>query len=642
MFAVPDAMKWILYVAILAFLAYALSGFAQFLFTQRFSHLGELKCSPAPSFFFGHLQNLHDAENTNLFINWLEQLGTIFTYRGFIGGYRLVPMDTRAIIHILSRSSDYIKPGFVRDTLASMTGQHGLLVAEGESHKRQRKILNPSFTTSQVQELMPIFYEKAMKLRDIWFNIIDTEPSISSSSLPTTQTTLYAGKLSRLRLLSPATPTLPLTSPIQVPRTSLRLRIGESGSPHRKPITECIDEASTSGIPVRVDVLHWLGRATLDVIGLAGFGYAFDALVDEQNVLAAAFAEVFSAARNLRLITVLQAWFPILHYVRTTRRSTDQALKTMHQIGIDLIRDAQQRLAASGEAVTNFDFRGQGKQSRCNDDNRNSPTLGQPDLVSGSSKGLDALKGRDLFSLLIKSNLATSDKERMSQEEILSQISTFMAAGHETTSSALAWTLYELSRNLACQARLREEISEIPTATLSAETLSALPYLDMVVRESLRLNSPVSQTMRMAIKDDIVPVAVPYRDAKGRIKENVIIKKGDIINIPIQAMNKSKSIFGEDAEKFIPERWEHMSNNAMPTLYSSILTFLHGSRACIGYRFAILEMKVFLFVLLRSLHFEMCPHIVIEKRVNVVTRPLVKSEPEHGNQMPLLLSRAPS
>ena len=90
------------------------------------------------------------------------------------------------------------------------------------------------------------------------------------------------------------------------------------------------------------------------------------------------------------------------------------------------------------------------------------------------------------------------------------------------------------------------------------------------------------------------------------------IKKGDIISIPIQAMNKSKSIFGQDAEKFkcvnvarlsnktrglwwcgvvfSPERWERPPDpKAMPTLYSSILTFLYGGRACIGYRFALLE-----------------------------------------------------
>ena len=83
-------------------------------------------------------------------------------------------------------------------------------------------------------------------------------------------------------------------------------------------VDDGLDDDANAEPCVRVDVLNWLGRATLDVIGLAGFGYAFDALVDDQNVLAAAFAEVFSAARQLRFITVLQAWFPILHYFVST------------------------------------------------------------------------------------------------------------------------------------------------------------------------------------------------------------------------------------------------------------------------------------------------------------------------------------
>lgn len=47
----------------------------------------------------------------------------------------------------------------------------------------------------------------------------------------------------------------------------------------------------------------------------------------------------------------------------------------------------------------------------------------------------------------------------------------------------------------------------------------------MVLRESLRLYSPVSQTMRVAAKDDIIPVAVPYQDAKGRMRENIMLVK---------------------------------------------------------------------------------------------------------------------
>ena len=62
----------------------------------------------------------------------------------------------------------------------------------------------------------------------------------------------------------------------------------------------------------RIDALAWLGRATLDIIGLAGFGYAFNSLTDESNELALAFAAVFTTARKFRVMTILQAWFPIL------------------------------------------------------------------------------------------------------------------------------------------------------------------------------------------------------------------------------------------------------------------------------------------------------------------------------------------
>ena len=88
--------------------------------------------------------------------------------------------------------------------------------------------------------------------------------------------------------------------------------------------------------------------------------------------------------------------------------------------------------------------------------------------------------------------------------------------------SALTWTLYALSQNPDCQSRLRVEIAAVATPTPSPEVLNELPYLDMVVRESLRLYSPVSQTMRVATMDDIIPVAMPYRDAKGRVREDIM------------------------------------------------------------------------------------------------------------------------
>ena len=53
------------------------------------------------------------------------------------------------------------------------------------------------------------------------------------------------------------------------------------------------------------------------------------------------------------------------------------------------------------------------------------------------------------------------------------------------------------------------------------EELSALPYLDMVVRESLRVYSPLSFTFREAVEDDAIPVGEPYRDRHGRLQDHI-------------------------------------------------------------------------------------------------------------------------
>jgi cytochrome P450 len=69
----------------------------------------------------------------------------------------------------------------------------------------------------------------------------------------------------------------------------------------------------------------------------------------------------------------------------------------------------------------------------------------------------------------------------------LSEIATFLVAGHGTTGTAMTWTLFGLCQNLEAQRKLREELLALPTDDPTMDELKALPYLDMVVRESLRL-----------------------------------------------------------------------------------------------------------------------------------------------------------
>lgn len=386
-----------------------------------------------------------------------------------------------------------------------------------------------------------------------------------------------------------------------------------------------------SGNPVRVDALSYLARATLDVIGLAGFGYHFDSLSSRGNTneLAQAFSIIFSTARKFRLVTILQVWFPILRRFRPHNATMAAAHATMRRIGLELIQERR-------EAVTN--------------EMREKKLM----LLDGNK----TILGRDILSVLIRSNLSASSSEQMSLPEILSQISTFLAAGHETTASALTWCLYALVTNPDAQAVLRKELRQLNALEGDRERLTdeimKCQYLDWVVRETLRLHSPVTNTMRVCMRDeDEIPIdcsltsTAPggYLDKDGVRRYTIKVKKWDIITIPIQAINDSERLWGEDSKVFRPERWAARTTlraNSIPGLYSNIMTFLNGNpidgnRSCIGYKFALLEIKIFLYVLLKDLEFSIDPAMVIEKRVNVVTRPFVKSEPQLGNQLPLFV-----
>ncbi|KAG8214793.1 hypothetical protein J3R82DRAFT_9930 [Butyriboletus roseoflavus] len=114
--------------------------------------------------------------------------------------------------------------------------------------------------------------------------------------------------------------------------------------------------------------------------------------------------------------------------------------------------------------------------------------------------------------------------------------------------------------------------------------------------------------MRVAMEDDKIPVHRPFWDTYGVLNTTIKIAKHDIITIPIQAINRSCSIWGQDAHIFryantlVCWPWPHLisgafaglrdppeSSKAIQGLYSNILTFLSGNRGCIGYRFALVE-----------------------------------------------------
>lgn len=114
------------------------------------------------------------------------------------------------------------------------------------------------------------------------------------------------------------------------------------------------------------------------------------------------------------------------------------------------------------------------------------------------------------------------------------EVPTFLAAGHETTrcvpfllyiflhrpidglnSTAVTWALYALTQNREAQTKLRNELLAVSTDVPTMDELASLTYLDYVVRETMRVHAPVPSTVRVAGKDDVLPLNQPYTDKDG-------------------------------------------------------------------------------------------------------------------------------
>jgi cytochrome P450 len=172
----------------------------------------------------------------------------------------------------------------------------------------------------------------------------------------------------------------------------------------------------------------------------------------------------------------------------------------------------------------------------------------------------------------VKSNAATDlpPDQRLTDDDILHNINTFLFAGSDTTSLALTWTLFLLAQRPEVQDRLRAEIIGLTSGTpfgsasiLTEEELASLhtaiadlPLLDNVCRESLRLIPPVHSSLRVATRDDVVPTSSPVlrRARNGALVDSgarsVHIPKGTFVHVPVEAFNLDKDIWGPDAWEF--------------------------------------------------------------------------------------------
>ncbi|KAJ7106843.1 cytochrome P450 [Mycena crocata] len=170
------------------------------------------------------------------------------------------------------------------------------------------------------------------------------------------------------------------------------------------------------------------------------------------------------------------------------------------------------------------------------------------------------------------------------------------------------------------------------------DELNSLPYLEIVIRETMRVYAPVASLSRMAMQDDVLPFSKPFIDVKGNSHDSLPIPKGYMLHIPILAVNTDPAIWGSDAAEFKPERWEKLPEevSAIPGVWGNLITFYAGPHNCIGFRFSVAEMKAIVFTLVRAFEFENAvPKGGIGRLAGVVQRPVVIGESESG--LPLIV-----
>ena len=90
------------------------------------------------------------------------------------------------------------------------------------------------------------------------------------------------------------------------------------------------------------------------------------------------------------------------------------------------------------------------------------------------------------------------------------------------TRATITWALFSLAKHPECQAKLREELCNVSSTSLSYDALNDLKYLDAVVRETIRLYPAFSGTLRVAARDSVIPLSQPMRMKDGTLTKEIV------------------------------------------------------------------------------------------------------------------------
>ncbi|KII90946.1 hypothetical protein PLICRDRAFT_107275 [Plicaturopsis crispa FD-325 SS-3] len=482
----------------------------------RKSTLDNIPGPPSQSFAKGNIEQFFSAGSWPFHLNLFANFGKAVKINGLWGDKQLYVYDPLAMYHIVVKDQNVFEETSVFIESNKVFFGKGLLGSLGDTHRKQRKLLNPVFSIKHMRHMVPIFYDICEQMRDV-----------------------------------------------------IKTKFADSDGPQE------------------LNMLEYMSRTALELIGRAGLGYSFDALnMENQNNFATATKQFQPSV--VRLVVARQ-YMPFLVKLGPSwfRRFLVNITpsKDLHKV-----RDMVDIIEKSSVEI----FEGKKRA-----------------LAEGEESVLQQVgQGRDIMSILLKANMEADEAERISDEELIGQMSTLLFAAFDTTSSALARILYLLAEHPEVQEKLRKEITEArrEKGNLDYDDLVGLPYLEAVCRETLRVHAPVPFMARTTRKDIVLPLSQPIKGVDGSDVHSIPLANNTNVILGLLAVNRDPSIWGPDAAEWKPERWlaplpDSVADAHVPGIYANLMTFLAGSRACIGFKFSQLEMKVVLCLLLESFRF---------------------------------------
>lgn len=191
--------------------------------------------------------------------------------------------------------------------------------------------------------------------------------------------------------------------------------------------------------------------------------------------------------------------------------------------------------------------------------------------------------------------------------DIMTYLLSNVLAGSDTTASTMCSAVYftlqdeEVHKNLLSELRDGPGDNQ-PSDLLSWDNIASLPYLDAVIRETLRIQPPVGLMLERVVPDGFY---LPVKDNSGNNKGRFYVPKGTKIGMNPWVVNRDMETFGPKPHHFYPRRWLQNGLNAgnggkahesddqfqlrLTNMNKYDLTFGAGTRQCLGKDLALLE-----------------------------------------------------